>query len=220
MEAKWLRLPYEFSGLFYRKAKCRRALDIREIGCQLEKPDLIVIMMNPGSSYPINKGKEPFKIEQAVFQPTYPDTTQWQVIEFMRAECLKKVSKKKIYKYARVLNLSDLCNPRSEKLNKDEIEGNSIFQLDQKAVLNVWVEQSADILLAYGANRKFEGLANKALHFLKDNGKTKVYGYRKKEDSWEFYHPLMHSNKNNKRWVDEVRQVTLKTVSSLNGPNT
>jgi hypothetical protein len=74
-------------------------------------PDAIVIMMNPGSSRPI----EPGDTESLLSMPlpgdfrkptvlTQPDNTQYQIMRVMRSNN---------WKHVRVLNLSDLRDPKS-----------------------------------------------------------------------------------------------------------
>ncbi|WP_222614664.1 hypothetical protein, partial [Klebsiella pneumoniae] len=47
---------FEVTGLFYESNgfKLRRYLDIKRANITLDEPDLMVVMMNPGSSYPLN----------------------------------------------------------------------------------------------------------------------------------------------------------------------
>ncbi|MBF0368662.1 MAG: DUF1643 domain-containing protein [Magnetococcales bacterium] len=74
-------------------------------------PDLLVIMMNPGSSRPLDRDYQPRRVRspsqigvEMELTPTRPDNTQYQVMRLMAA---------KGYQHARVLNLSDLREPKS-----------------------------------------------------------------------------------------------------------
>lgn len=81
-----------------------------------KKPQLLAIMMNPGSSVPPNdnypiknnceeiRDTEPVDVEE-------PDDTQYQIMRIM---------KKMKYKYARVINISDLRNPNEKNKNGKE----------------------------------------------------------------------------------------------------
>jgi len=88
-------------------------------GSTKQIPDLMVVMMNPGSSAPLNKNENERKITLAK-----PDNTQRQIMQIMINGN---------YKYARVLNLSDIREPKSgilyNKLKIMEAEGilHSIF---------------------------------------------------------------------------------------------
>ncbi|WP_130472800.1 hypothetical protein [Candidatus Magnetaquicoccus inordinatus] len=75
-----------------------------------QQPDLLVVMMNPGSSKPIDDTYRPrvVGLEGAGARPervlTRPDNTQYQVMRVMAAQG---------WGHARVFNLSDLREPKS-----------------------------------------------------------------------------------------------------------
>ncbi len=99
---------------------CRSVLEIVDTSIALEspavlselEPDVVVIMMNPGSSHP----KDIYHIDEEIEYPTagssrrkelvltQPDNTQYQVM---------RVAVSKGWKHIRVLNLSDLRDPKS-----------------------------------------------------------------------------------------------------------
>ena len=76
-------------------------------------PDLIVIMMNPGASKPLVSQGPVRRVGQTEsWRPhprvkTRPDTTQYQIMRVMA---------EKGFQHARVLNLSDLREPKSPRL--------------------------------------------------------------------------------------------------------
>ena len=78
------------------------------------KPDAVFIMMNPGSSRPLNEVNNRIHAE-AIHElpislvPTKPDTTQYQVMRVMHY-CE--------WRHVRVLNLSDLRCPKSGEFFK------------------------------------------------------------------------------------------------------
>jgi len=80
----------------------------------LLEPDVVVIMMNPGSSHPKDKGPIDEKVEyprsagtlKKKLVLTQPDNTQYQVMRVAVAQG---------WKHIRVLNLSDLRDPKSGK---------------------------------------------------------------------------------------------------------
>ncbi|WP_272689744.1 hypothetical protein [Providencia sp. PROV033] len=95
---------FEVTGLFYESNgfKLRKYLNIKRANITLDKPDLMVVMMNPGSSYPLDG------IDNNFFQSeAQPDTTQQQIMRVMDAVG---------FDYARILNLSDLRTPDSGQL--------------------------------------------------------------------------------------------------------
>jgi hypothetical protein len=213
---------FEFLGLFYNNNNqpCRRILDIRIKECNQFKPDLLVIMMNPGGSFPkkSNMGcnhakrrlswKKKYKdlstIDKAVFVPTCPDQTQWKIVEFMKPY----PKKEPCFNYARVLNLSDICKPKLVKTDAKIFEANSIFVNDQcNELLNNL--GTIPVLLAWGTDKFnfYNHLAVKALIILEQKG-LKIYGYRKPNTNY-FYHPLIRPNKINKlgKWLESIKEL-------------
>ncbi len=102
------------------RAKCRSVLEIVDpsvsqadpSAISVMEPDVVVVMMNPGSSHP----KDIYHIDEEIEYPrkggslrkdlvlTQPDNTQYQVM---------RVAVKQGWKHIRVLNLSDLRDPKS-----------------------------------------------------------------------------------------------------------
>jgi hypothetical protein len=111
---------YELVMMDGDRAKCRSVLEIVDTSIPQEnpadislmEPDVVVIMMNPGSSRP----KDIYHIDKEIEYPqsgaamrkglvlTQPDNTQYQVM---------RVAVSKGWKHIRVLNLSDLRDPKS-----------------------------------------------------------------------------------------------------------
>ncbi len=111
---------YELAFLTGDRAKCRSVLEIvdssipRDNPSELSerKPDAVVVMMNPGSSHP----KDVYHIDEEIEYPrttasarkelvlTQPDNTQYQVM---------RVAVHQGWRHIRVLNLSDLRDPKS-----------------------------------------------------------------------------------------------------------
>jgi len=209
---------FEFLGLFYNNNNqpCRRTLDIRIKGCNRFKPDLLVIMMNPGGSHPvieavdckvskkkINKEKYYQNLKDS-FVPTCPDQTQWKIVKFMKPD----PKKEPCFNYARVLNLSDICKPKLVKTDAELFKVNSIFLNDQcNELLNNLGK--IPVLLAWGTDKfKFYGnLANIVLQMLKCKGLT-IYGYQKPNTDY-FYHPLIRPNKINNlgKWLENIKEL-------------
>jgi hypothetical protein len=111
---------YELIFMNGDRAKCRSVLEIVDTSIQQEnpsdlserEPDVVVIMMNPGSSHP----KDIYHLDEEIEYPragssmrkklvlTQPDNTQYQVM---------RIAVSKGWKHIRVLNLSDLRDPQS-----------------------------------------------------------------------------------------------------------
>ncbi len=111
---------YEWVLMTGERAKCRSVLEMVDRSILQEnpsdlserEPDVVVIMMNPGSSHP----KDIYHIDAEIEYPhssdsmrkelvlTQPDNTQYQVM---------RVGVAKGWRHIRVLNLSDLRDPKS-----------------------------------------------------------------------------------------------------------
>jgi hypothetical protein len=120
-----LKKRYTCYGHFYEltlsngeQVKCRSVLEIVDgeipqadpSAISLMVPDVVVIMMNPGSSRPKNPDAEPELFDaplRAGAKPlvlTQPDNTQYQIM---------RVAVEKNWHHIRILNLSDLRDPKS-----------------------------------------------------------------------------------------------------------
>lgn len=111
---------YELGLMSGGTAQCRSVLEIVDTTISQDDPsaiserapDVVVIMMNPGSSRPKVEGHVDRVIEYAAGDPfrrkelvlTQPDNTQYQVM---------RVAVAMGWKHIRVLNLSDLRDPKS-----------------------------------------------------------------------------------------------------------
>ena len=111
---------YELVMMDGERARCRSVLEIVDASIPQEapsdisgmEPDVVVIMMNPGSSHP----KDIYHIDGEIEYPqdhgstrkglvlTQPDNTQYQIM---------RVAVAKGWHHIRVLNLSDLRDPKS-----------------------------------------------------------------------------------------------------------
>ncbi len=111
---------YELVLLNGDRLKCRSVLEIVDAGISREvpsdlsemQPDVVVVMMNPGSSHP----KDIYHMDKEIEYPrsdssmrkelvlTQPDNTQYQIM---------RVAVRQAWNHIRVLNLSDLRDPKS-----------------------------------------------------------------------------------------------------------
>ena len=184
-------LPSTLDGLYSVKAnyyrlqikgaspiKFRNVLEIKRIGINAStNSDLIVIMMNPGSSSPklLDWRDTPIYTPKQICTLQYktkmvdatPDKTQYQIMRIMKAKRLK---------FARVINLSDKIEANSsiflkwltsmKKKSQNDFYSSyfshSIFWIDRIEELQSWFEKRKDkspILLAWGADSRLKTLA-------------------------------------------------------------
>ncbi len=121
-----MRKNFKITGLFYQQDGFyfRKFLNIVKKDSEIKKPDLMVVMMNPDSSRPLD-GNESNNIEAEAI----PDNTQDQIMRVMK-NCN--------FDFAQILNLSDLREAKSsvsyekiEELQKHKIS-HSIFDKKKK----------------------------------------------------------------------------------------
>ncbi len=190
---------FKFTGLFYTqgKDKFRKYLNIKLQSTNKTIPDLMVVMMNPGSSTPLNAiDNENVETELII------DKTQNQIKAVMEA-CN--------FEYARVLNLSDFREPKSQsfyneipRLNKNS--NHSIFSpIRQKDFNNLFIP-NAPTILAWGVNTKLKDLANQAFKIISKNT-NKTFYLTKDFNKCSFYHPLPRSVSKQNEWVSSISKM-------------
>ena len=196
-----MRKEFNITGLFYERAgyKLRKYLDIKKRGSKRVKPDLMVVMMNPGSSKPLNGIDNSLVPAEAV-----PDNTQDQII---------KVMNNLSFEYARVLNLSDLRTPQSNELfnflkSADSLKvDHSIFSDSRKNELKKLFIKDVPVIYAWGVDRKLSKLAKKAIASL---SVEKPLGMVKENSDFAFYHPLPRIYKDQIKWVEYISKQASK----------
>ena len=210
--ASELKKSYQVSGHFYtvelenkELLDCRSVLEITEkestpsdINALSNKnPDAIFIMMNPGSSTPIKcvnntiARKDINKLKISLV-PTKPDVTQYQVMRVMHY-CE--------WSHVRVLNLSDMRDPKSGKFIERFIDiekrtkfiEHSIFSDLRYSELKskLTKDSNTHIICAWGISTDFDPLINRCLQKVNT---TQVIGnsYDSRQcRTWDYYHPCL-----------------------------
>ena len=192
---------FTITGYYYqiKKYKFRKYLEIKRNNTAVQIPDLMVVMMNPGSSKPINNDDDGRTETEAIH-----DNTQTQIMKIMQ------VGK---FNYARILNLSDIREPKSKLLYKklEEMDADcishSIFDPKRKNEFdNLWIKNTA-VIFGWGVNYRLRRLAQKAIELCNT---LKPLGLQKPNYSWAYYHPLPPNANIQKDWVKKVSK-QLKT---------
>jgi hypothetical protein len=195
----FLKNDYLFSGLFYKAEDgklCRMVLDFKhkDFDSSEFEPDLMVIMMNPGGSHPSNVNNIDYIRESDLnkFVPTCPDDTQWKVIEFMSSNKFNHT-----YKYARVLNLSDVCNPKSKEITQNLVGKFPNFR-SQTDGLRKLFPKKIDVLIAWGSKPALWPFINSAIELIKEMKPSKIYGFLNpyKTKRIFYYHPTFSKFEN------------------------
>lgn len=183
------------TGLFYQNSgyKWVNHFDIKRRGTVKEHPELMVVLMNPGSSYPLD-GIE----NNSVAAEVHPDMTQQQIMRVMQAVGLE---------YARILNLSDLRTADSNALHQfllseaSKTVAHSIFLTRRKAELDqLWVKE-VPVIFAWGVNPALEPLANLAVAAL---AVDHPIGLLKPNTGCAYYHPLPRVQAKQRAWVEQI----------------
>lgn len=186
---------YEISGYYYQEKglSFRKYLNIKHKLRENDLPDLMVIMMNPGSSQPIDENEN-----GRVETKAKPDPTQTQII---------RVMEKLNFRYARILNLSDLREPKStdfyKKINSVNESGiiHSIFHENRVNEFNELYVKGIPVIYAWGINKKLIHLAKCAI---KATEAESSFGWRKPKFDFAYYHPLPRSYKKQKEWYEAI----------------
>lgn len=171
----------------FSKQVCRKVLYLKKGDCNSEKPDLTIIMLNPGSA-----DTEIHKYDQ--FEETKPDSTLRKIQDQML--------KSNNLNWIRVLNLFDVRNPKSihffkflneaKKTNEKYLQEYSIFSDERKGELKEYFQEGDKVYLAWGTNKEKEkhlSLEN-VLHILTKELKAIIIN----EDLNKSYHPLRRNS--------------------------
>jgi hypothetical protein len=170
-----------------------------------QPPDAIFIMMNPGSSKPLEKVNNTIKHDyinqlEISLLPTKPDTTQYQVMRLMRY-CN--------WNHVRVLNISDMRDPKSGKFVQRYVDlekgtgftAHSIFDDERTIEVNLKLKRkkTAPIVCAWGVSDDLDPLIDRCLGKIGDQLITGLL-----KNSNKYYHPLPTLQKAKVEWVDKM----------------
>ena len=160
----------------------------------------MVVMMNPGSSYPLDGNDNndvPSKAE--------PDNTQDQIMKVMQNTSIE---------YARVLNLSDLRAPDSKALyafiKSKEAKGvkHSIFDKNRISDFNSLFVKNVPVIYGWGVDSSLSDLAKQAVERI--NAPNPV-GLKKKDTECAYYHPLPRIYNKQVEWVTKLSNMLTRT---------
>ncbi len=225
--AKKLKKIFEAKGSYYsiktelnEKISCRNVLEIYDKSLKSKfnaklikhKPDALFIMMNPGSSKPINLSYSPpifnlnsnlnVKISKNDLVLAKPDTTQYQIMRVML---------KMNWKHVRIINLSDIVETKSNKFiikfenfkNNNKSNIHSIFAKARKEELSkvLDIKKNGPIIAAWGSNLKLIPLIDLSLASLNNK---KIYGVKHSSKNKLYLHPYQRTHKDRISWVNTI----------------
>lgn len=184
---------FKIDGLFYKNNNhlCRKYLDIKRSDLKDIQPDLMVVMMNPGSSKPEDRNDNNTSISKAV-----PDKTQNQIMKIMN-DCN--------FSYARILNLSDIREPKSgvfySKLNELDKIPHSIFSNERIEDFETLFVKEVPVIFAWGVNKNLISLAMIAVERINEK---EPFGILKEGAAFAYYHPLPQNYYAQEKWCKDI----------------
>lgn len=179
------------------------------------KVDAIFIMMNPGSSKPVND-----KDDENVMTPAIHDPTQ---------DPFKTVMKKKKWKHVRILSLSDVREYPSHQFYKklrriagiSKGEKHSVFDKSRRSDLDrIWnLKENAPVIAAWGVDDIPGRLIQKCTDVIK-NKEMEAKGWLKPNSDDRFYHPYLRSDDEKQDiWVrmvlESLKESKVKTINEI-----
>jgi len=160
------------------------------------EPDLLVIMMNPGASRPLQALWDGDGPDGLV--PAMPDRTQYQIMRLLLAAQSAGLP----WRHARVFTLSDLRTPKSaEMLAKLDFYGpqdiHSLFSFARQPECARWFAfHATPVLCGWGLN---PGLADLAARALRAAAGHPLLGLS--DDGLRFRHPLPQTQSLQQQWL-------------------
>lgn len=194
--AEMLRKPFKITGLFYKQCSntYRKYLDIkRNSDSEMTNPELMVVMMNPGSSEPKNGVYNNIKPSEVEVDPTIV-----QILRVMRGAALS---------YVRIINLSDRKMPKSADFYKFLKSPNSndfphsIFDPRRKEELAELFIDDVPVIYAWGVDTRLKVLSELAIKAI---NQEHPIGKKKKGTTSSYYHALPRNQNDKKEWVNTV----------------
>jgi hypothetical protein len=173
IKAADLKKRYNVKGRFYilkckdKLTKCRSLLTITDTTSIINKKKLLVIMLNPGSSLPLDKEYvEPEILTTKIDQlnnvsliDAMPDSTQYQIMRVMN---------ELEFSNADIINLYDIREPKSgllfdiAKKGKLQFEA-SIFSEARHSELSSYFTADTTVILAWGNAKPIRDIEEKAI---------------------------------------------------------
>jgi hypothetical protein len=209
--AEELKKKYSVQGRFYvlnngkSKTRCRSLLTITETANKNNKK-LVVIMLNPGSSRPLDKNHKEeevatnnmSRLKQIQLVPTKPDTTQYQVMRVMN---------ELNFSSAEILNLFDIREAKSTILFSNIKKGNidreaSIFSDKRKTELQNYFTPDTAVIVAWGNGKSFFDIEKNAIE--KISALTDKIFLVRSNDNITICHPSPMIQSFKLRWLDMI----------------
>lgn len=221
MNAQELLARFAVYGRFYEKSiagvpeQLRDRLEIAPRAWALadvvaREPDLLVIMMNPGASRPLEALWDG-AVAQG-FVSAQPDRTQYQIMELL----LAAQASGRPWQHARVLNLSDLRTPKSSvfieklRLYADDTSHSLFCSSRRSECQSLFQYASTPVLCGWGLSVQFAPLAERALAAISGH---LVLGLT--DDGVRYRHPLPQRFDLQKKWLSDMEKQVSEKIPAL-----
>ena len=183
-------MDFDVNGFFYTDNfgdDCRKYLNITRKSTTLISPQLMIVMMNPGSSVPIDE------TANNILTPTLYDPTQLQIM---------KIMDRKEIDFARIINLSDLRESKSSKFyskirNSRKDNQHSIFHESRMNDLASLYEKNVPVIFAWGVNPALDELTQLACNTLKVSNPLGIL-----KNNNRYYHARPRIVSEQRKWLD------------------
>jgi hypothetical protein len=143
--------------------------------------------------------------------PTRPDITQYQVMRLMHYSS---------WRHVRVLNLSDLRDPRSGKFVEryaaleavEQSKIHSVFCSQRQEELNrrLGPGETVPVICAWGVSSDLDPLIDRCMKRL---GPRRVLGLLKEQTMDKYFHPLPTLQRAKEAWVSDMVALCQKAVN-------
>lgn len=220
--ANELKKKYQVYGYFYNLKinqsvfKCRSILEIRTRINNCEIPDVVVIMMNPGASRPLNSDieLETFTAQEYINQKrkelvlTQPDPTQYQIMRLMELNN---------WNFVKVINLSDLRNGDSGKFQEEFNKAHNLDSSNPHCITNVRRQNELNehfkskckiIIAAWGSIPELQDSAETIL-----DSNINIIGLQV-GDSVNFRHPSPRLKEQKLDWLEKIQEEIITNASN------
>jgi hypothetical protein len=218
-----LKTRYDVLGHFYsisfasgRSVDCRSVLEIVDrrdtpddlTGFSEACPDAVCIMMNPGSSRPlvpvdtVITSDRAHRLIPTSLVPTRPDITQYQIMRLMHYRS---------WRHVRVLNLSDLRDPKSGKFveryaaleAEEQSDIHCVFSKERSEELacRLGPKDRVPVICAWGVSPDLDPLIRRCTDRLAGR---RVLGLLKQNTPDKYFHPLPTLQRAKEAWVSDM----------------
>lgn len=188
----------KFSGV---EENLRSVLEIKRVSSKSINPNFVAIMMNPGSSKPLDEGKLQNNWNTKIIKTlteAAPDNTQKQLIAIM--DEFK-------FDFIRVINLSDFREAKSKNFHnklkdyKNDQSHSIFFPERSEELVSALGDKNIPIIAAWGLSHNHLALANLASDGISDRI---IIGI--KDDNYNLYrHPLPPNHHKQLEWLNYVK---------------